>query len=76
MKVKELVEQLLKEDQEATVVKTSDNFELNHAIVEVQTIGVYKGNKVNKSFYDAFDGESYNKDVWELFSGNENVVKI
>lgn len=76
MKVKELVEQLLKEDQEATVVKTSSNFELNGATVEVKSINACKATKAREGFRDAFDGGSYSTEVWNLFSGNENVVKI
>jgi hypothetical protein len=77
MKVKELIEKLLKEDQEATVVKTSDNFELNGATVEVNGFYSTTATKVKRNFRDAFDGESYDSDVWSLLSnGDTKIIKI
>ena len=76
MKVKDLIKQLLKEDQEATVVTTSSNFELNGATVELDGFYSATATKVKRNFMDAFDGETYNADVWELLNGDTKIVKI
>ena len=77
MKVKDLVKKLLELDQDATVVKNSDNFELKGAIIEVYYIPQYDtGKRKIGTFIDAFDNESYDKEVFELFGGSEKIVKI
>ena len=75
MKVKELIRRLLEEDPEAEVLTSSDNFELHGALVPIQSIMSSKeAKKIKKIFFDAFDHEPYNKEVWELRNGSESVV--
>lgn len=77
MKVKELVEQLLKFDQEATVITRSDNFELNGASVELKYVSEYKtGSTQSESFRDAFDGGRYSTQTWSRIGGTESVVSL
>jgi hypothetical protein len=77
MKVKELVEKLLKMDQEATVITRSDNFELNGADVELKYVSEYKtGSKRVESFRDAFDGGKYSAETWSRLGGNESVITV
>ena len=77
MKVKDLIEQLKGQDPEATVILTSSNFELNGADVPLGGIfGSETGNKKVKTFRDAFDGESYETEVWSPFGGNEKVISL
>lgn len=77
MKVKDLVKRLLEVDQEAEVITQSGNFELHGALVPVEGIIVVDtAKKVKKTFRDAFDGESFEKEVWQTIGGTEIVVWI
>jgi len=77
MKVHELIEKLQECDPDATVIRTSDNFELNGA--NIKASGVYNtktGSKNLKHFTDAFDYTQYTKETWSLIGGEESVVNI
>lgn len=78
MKVKELIKNLKKFDQNATVVVTTDNFEQGNSKKEAKGIYEFKGDIVKKSFRDAFDGGSYSSDVvkWDDKNGKINFVEI
>ena len=77
MKVKDLIKQLGKLNPEATVIVTSDNFELNYSkIAATYAIESYEGSKEMGTFRDAFDGENYNAEIWSSIGGKENVVEI
>lgn len=77
MKVKELVEKLLQQDQEAEVITQSGNFELHGALVSVDSIIVLnEAKQTEKTFYDAFDHESYSKTVWLVSGGSQNAIWI
>jgi len=77
MKVKELIEKLRGQDPEATVIITSSNFELNGADVPLSgIIGGEAGSKEIRTFRDAFDGETYEKEVWSPYGGNEKVISL
>jgi hypothetical protein len=77
MKVKDLIENLKNVDPEATVILTSSNFELSGA--EVPLSGILtgeSGSKKSQTFRDAFDGGSYDKEVWSTFGGTEKVISL
>jgi len=77
MKVKELIEKLKGQDPEATVIITSSNFELNGADVPLSgVIGGESGSKHMKTFRDAFDNETYEKEVWSPYGGQEKVISL
>lgn len=77
MKNKELIEKLQALDPEAEVITASSNFELRGAEVAVSFVHQYdKGRKETKTFVDAFDHESYEKEVFSIVGGNENVIYI
>lgn len=74
--VKELIEKLQKVDQNAIVIKTSNNFELRCADVKVNDILETTGEFVNRKFQDSFDGETYNGKVFIRGEGNVKVVTL
>jgi len=77
MKVKDLIRQLKDLDPEATVIVTSDNFDLKYSkIVATYAIQSHEGSKETGTFIDAFDGESYDAETWSLIGGEEIVVEI
>lgn len=77
MKVKDLIEKLQKADPEATVIIKSSNFELKGAEVPVSSVyGTKTGSKKIEGFVDYFDGESYSKETWSSFGGEESIVHI
>lgn len=77
MKVKDVIKALLTCDQEATVIVTSDNFELRGADVAVSYVHQYNdGLKETKTFTDAFDHDDYDKEVYLIVGGTEKVVFI
>jgi len=77
MKVRDLIKQLAKFDQNSTVIVTSSNFELDGSQVAVTSVyGTEEGSKKEQTFRDAFDGESYNKTTWSTQGGKLKVVKI
>jgi len=64
MTVGELVEKLLKiENQETLVVVTSSNFELRDSRIPASMIHQFKGQIKKEGFRDAFDGTDYSTDV-------------
>ena len=64
MKVKDLIKLLQKvKNQNAIVVKTTDNFEQGNAKVEASGLYLFNGEIKEESFRDAFDGGSYNKKI-------------
>lgn len=77
MKVKDAIKKLQEMDQEAELIITSDNFELNHSTIPVQNIHHYKtGKKEVKTFRDAFDGETYQREIWSVYGGKLSVVNF
>ncbi len=77
MTVKELINKLNLLDQNAEVIIKSSNFELNGAQVPVSLLyQTDKGSKKIKAFTDAFDGQTYNKEVWSMLDGDLSVVLI
>ena len=77
MKVSELITKLQALDQDAEVTVTSANFELNGAYVSATLIRQYnEGKKFSETFRDAFDGETYDKEVWSMTGGDCRVVMI
>ena len=77
MKVKELIEKLQTLDPEADVVTLSHNMELNEAIVLVTSVVQYNtGKKEIRPYFDAFDYESYDKEVFTTGNGNLPIVYI
>lgn len=64
MTVGKLIEKLQKfENQDAVVVVTSSNFELNQSTIPASHIHQFKGKIESRTFRDAFDGGSYNTNV-------------
>jgi len=77
MKTKELIQKLKALPQDAEVICSSDNFELNGSDVEVTHLWLYHtGKKTTKTFRDAFDGETYEKDIWSIVGGKNKVIVI
>lgn len=75
MKVKDLIEKLEKVDPEAEVITSSSNFELKFSKVSVSNVMQFEtGKKEKRGFFDAFDGESYEREIWSVIGGEENVV--
>lgn len=75
-KVKDLVKELLKLDQNAVVVKTTDNFEQGQSEVEASGVEEFEGVLSNENFRDAFDGGTYTKKVVKRFSKDKNKTKF
>jgi hypothetical protein len=77
MKVKELIQHLLKADPNAEVTMTSDNFELNHSIVSTSGIREFNGRLEKRTFRDGFDNETYQKEiiVWDD-KGKQKFVQV
>ena len=77
MKTKDLIKKLKELDPEAEVIVTSSNFEQNHAKVLVTSVHQYNGgSKRQQAFRDAFDNETYQKEVWSIIGGDLKVVLI
>lgn len=76
MKVKELIKELNKFPQDAIVLVTSTNFELNYSDVALSYIYAIPAKKIKREFRDAFDGESYHKDIYVYDENGDNCVKI
>lgn len=77
MKVRDLKAKLDEFDDDAEVLVSSSNFELNNSMVSANSARQYEtGKRERKGFRDAFDGESYSKEVWDLFYGDEKIVII
>jgi hypothetical protein len=77
MKVKDLIKKLEALDQNAEVIITSSNFELNGACVPVSFVHQYnEGSKKTRTFTDAFDGDTYSKEIWSIMDGQTPVVMV
>lgn len=77
MKVKDLIKELEKMNPEAEVIISSSNFELRNAFISDFHVTKYEtGLKKKESFRDAFDGEEYKKEVWNLSGGSESIILI
>lgn len=77
MKVKDVIKKLQECDSEAEVITCSSSFELHGADVSVTMIHQYDtGNKTERTFFDAFDHEYYEKEVYSITGGTEKVVYI
>lgn len=64
MTVSQLIEKLQKiENQNAVVVVTSSNFELNNSQIPAKSLYQFKGEIKKEGFRDAFDGGSYSTNV-------------
>jgi len=77
MKVHELIKELKNCNPNATVIRTSSNFELNGASIEAK--GVYKSNtgeKCIKNCVDAFDYTPYTVEEWSTIGGDKLVIEI
>jgi len=77
MTVKDLIKKLEVLDQNAEVIVTSSNFELNGASVSVSFVHQYnEGSKKVQTFRDAFDGDTYSKETWSVIGGQTPVVMV
>lgn len=77
MKVKDLIIELQAMDENAEVVITSENFELRGANVSASRVYQYdQCKKITRQFRDAFDGDTYFKEVWSLIDGDTSVVML
>lgn len=77
MNVKNLVKILLEKDQDAEVIVTSSNFELNGARVAVSSVDEFDNGSIKKEhFRDAFDGGSYSESTYSIVGGDIPVVLI
>ncbi len=56
---------------------SSSNFELRGAHVPLSSVHQYnEGSKKNNEFRDAFDGETYTKEIWSIVGGQIPVVMV
>lgn len=62
-RVKDLIKELKKLDQNSIVSKTTDNFEMGHCTVSARGIRSFSGRIEREGFTDAFDGGSYSTEV-------------
>lgn len=76
MKVSELIEKLSECDPNAEVIMRSDNFELHGSLVPVKYVNAFKAQRKLETFRDAFDGETYSTEVFNVIDGNLTVVKL
>lgn len=75
MTAKDMIEQLQKLNPESEVVLTSNNFELNGALVSLNSVHQYDtGSKEKRRFRDDFDGTEYEEEVFSTRGGNSPVV--
>ena len=75
MTAKDMIEQLRQLNPESEVVLTSNNFELNGALVPLANIQQYEhGSKEKRRFRDAFDGTEYEEEVYSTRGGSLTVV--
>ena len=75
MIVKDMIEQLRQLNPESEVVLTSNNFELNGALVPLANIQQYEhSSKEKRRFRDAFDGTEYEEEVYSTRGGSLPVV--
>ncbi len=64
-------------DPKAEVLVASDNFELMGSLIPLSSVNPYnEGSKEIRTFVDAFDGDTYEKEVYSIFDGNIKVVRI
>lgn len=64
-------------DPEAEVLVKSNNFELKGADVPASVVyQSMEGSKKIKTFVDAFDHETYEKEIWSMFGGDLPVIYI
>ena len=74
MKAKELIK-ILQEDPEAEVVVTTGNFEMGHSKVRLDHVLKWRMKNVRRIFRDAFDGDQYSSEVFEIDEkGKETFV--
>ena len=77
MNVKDLIAQLQTCNQEAEVLVISANYGLGDSLVSVSFVHqTNEGFSKTKTFRDAFDYETYTKEVWEAFGGKEPIVYL
>ncbi|SFB03201.1 hypothetical protein SAMN05216312_10378 [Cohnella sp. OV330] len=62
-------------DDDAVIITTSDNFELESSMVNANVHEIHC-RKVKREFKDAFDGEWYNKDVYVYDEAGIKAIKI
>ena len=73
----DLIKKLESLDQNAEVIVTSSNFELNGASVPISFVHQYnEGLKEVKTFIDYFDGDTYSKETWSIIGGQTPVVMV
>lgn len=76
-RVRDLIKELQKLDQNSIISKTTDNFEMGHCIVEARGVSEFKGRLEKEGFTDAFDGGSYSTEVIKHDDkGNLTFVRI
>jgi hypothetical protein len=76
MKAKDLIK-ILEQNPELEVVIASSNFELNGSLVPVSGIYEYNTSKKEvRTFRDAFDGDTYEKEIYNIFDGDEKILLI
>ena len=71
--VEDLIAKLKTMPKNAIVVTSSDNFEMNNAIVPARYISNFKGELVTERFRDAFDGDHYTAEVVKRRDKGEEV---
>lgn len=67
--VKDLIQDLLKCDQNAIVATNTSNFEQGNSMIPGRAVHQFKGEIAKKTFRDAFDYQNYQSDVVNF---NEN----
>lgn len=77
MTVRQLIKKLEAMPKGAKIVVRSRNYELKGAMIDASSVYLEKMKQETETFFDDFDGGSYNKKVW-TFSKNkgEKVIII
>ena len=72
----ELIAKLQAIEGDPEVIVTSSNFELNNALVGLTSVTEYRVTKKYETFRDAFDGDTYSKEVYKLVGGTTTAIYI
>ena len=77
MKTGELIKLLEKYPPDTLIIKRSDNFELNGALVDVGYVSTTRVEKREEEFVDAFDYTHYHSEVYRhVFNNEKEFIEV
>ena len=76
MTVQQAIAELSKLPADTEIITTSNNFELDGALVSFNSIRTFKATGKSKKFKDAFDGTIYTSKVWVVNENGQDVVML